>query len=90
MYVLTTTQYTPYFFGLLMHRTHVTLGMFDTYNDACGWAFNVCGFATSAEFSVDYDEEAFIALANNTPVKDCCCHECQECAEDRYFIERWS
>ena len=58
MYVLTTTQYTPYFFGLLMHRTHVTLGVFDTYNDACGWAFNVCGFNTSVEFSIDYDEEA--------------------------------
>ena len=58
MYVLYTWQDTSHYWGLITRRTYRVLGMFDTYNDACGWAFNCCGFKTSAEFFVDYDEEA--------------------------------
>jgi len=41
-----------------MRRTYPVLGMFDTYDDACGWAFNVCGFTTSDEFFINFEEEA--------------------------------
>ncbi len=52
-YILTTTQDTPYCFGLLSQRTYPILGVFDTRDDAHSYAHNVCGFATSAEFFVD-------------------------------------
>ena len=63
MYVLYTWQDTPIYCGLLMRRTYPTLGMFDTYEDACGYAFNVCGFTTSDEFFINYEEGATLANA---------------------------
>lgn len=57
MFVLYTWQDTPIYCGLLMRRTYPTLGKFDTYDDACGYAFNVCGFTTSDEFFINYEEE---------------------------------
>ena len=55
MYVLHTTQDTPIYCGLLMRRTYPVLGRFDSYDDACGYAFNVCGFATSHDFFIDVE-----------------------------------
>ena len=52
-FVLYTWQDTPIYCGLLMRRTYPVLGRFDTYNDACGYAFNVCGFATSNDFFIN-------------------------------------
>ena len=60
MFVLYTWQDRPSYLGLLLHRTYPCLGKFDTYNDACGWAFNVCGFQTSAEFFINYEENTHV------------------------------
>ncbi len=53
MFELRTWQDTPYFFGLLMHRTYPLLGVFNTWDDAASYAFNVCGFTDCNYFFIN-------------------------------------
>ena len=57
MFILSTLYDQPIYYGLMTLHTRRVLGKFDTYNNACGYAFNVCGFTTSDEFYVDYEDE---------------------------------
>lgn len=52
VWVLYTTAKLPLFW--CFYTTHkVELGRFYTYEDACGYAFNVCGFTTCDQFTVE-------------------------------------
>ena len=52
MFILTTILHTPVFFGLFYTTKEVELGTFDTWNDAVGYAYNVCGFKHDYAFTV--------------------------------------
>jgi hypothetical protein len=53
-YALYARTLVPYFFGLLYHKQWSYLGQFDKWEDAVGYAFNVCKLDDESQFTVKH------------------------------------